>query len=97
MSDVEQRISIDLWGNYQALITETRSLERTADWVDQSNQALEVVQGRYQSGVGSMIELLNALTAYATAEQQHINALNSWQMARLKLAASLGRLGFWAL
>lgn len=97
VSDVEQRISIDLWGNYQALITETRSLERTADWVDQSNQALEVVQGRYQSGVGSMIELLNALTAYATAEQQHINALNSWQMARLKLAASLGRLGFWAL
>lgn len=97
VSDVEQRISIDLWGNYQTLITETRSLEKTAEWVEQSNQALEVVQGRYRSGVGSMIELLNALTAYATAEQQHINALNSWQMARLKLAASLGRLGFWAL
>ena len=97
VTDVEQRISIDLWGNYQALITETRSLERTAEWVDQSNQALDVVQGRYRSGVGSMIELLNALNAYATAEQQHINALNSWQMARLKLAASLGRLGFWAL
>lgn len=97
VSDVEQRISIDLWGNYQTLITETQSLERTAEWVEQSNQALEVVQGRYQSGVGSMIELLNALTAYASAEQQHINALNSWQMARLKLAASLGRLGFWAL
>ncbi|MGU3304803.1 TolC family protein [Pseudomonas sp. M5A4_2d] len=95
--DVEQRISIDLWGNYQTLITETGSLERTAEWVEQSNQALEVVQGRYRAGVGSMIELLNALTAYATAEQQHINALNSWQMARLKLAASLGRLGFWAL
>ncbi|WWF11583.1 TolC family protein [Pseudomonas trivialis] len=95
--DVEQRISIDLWRNYQTLITETRSLERTAEWVEQSNQALEVVQGRYRAGVGSMIELLNALTAYATAEQQHINGLNSWQMARLKLAASLGRLGFWAL
>ena len=44
-----------------------------------------------------MIELLNALTAYAEAEQQHINALRTWQMARLKLAASLGHLGFWAL
>lgn len=97
LSDVEQRISIDLWSNYQALIIETRSLERTAEWVEQSNQALDVVQGRYQSGVGSMIESLNALTAYATAEQQHISALNSWQMARLKLAASLGRLGFWVL
>lgn len=97
LSDVEQRISIDLWSNYQALIIETRSLERTADWVEQSNQALDVVQGRYRSGVGSMIELLNALTAYAAAEQEHISALKSWQMARLKLAASLGHLGFWAL
>ncbi|BAV75592.1 outer membrane efflux protein [Pseudomonas chlororaphis subsp. aurantiaca] len=97
LSDVEQRISLELWANYQTLSIETRSLERTAEWVEQSNQALQVVQGRYRSGVGSMIELLNALTAYATAEQQHINALNSWQMARLKLAASLGRLGFWAL
>lgn len=97
LTNVEQRISIDLWSNYQALIIETRSLEKTAEWVEQSNQALDVVQGRYRSGVGSMIELLNALTAYATAEQQHISALNSWQMARLKLAASLGRLGFWAL
>lgn len=88
---------MELWANYQTLNIETRSLEKTAEWVEQSNQALQVVQGRYRSGVGSMIELLNALTAYATAEQQHINALNSWQLARLKLAASLGRLGFWAL
>ncbi|MCY1439621.1 efflux transporter, outer membrane factor (OMF) lipoprotein, NodT family [compost metagenome] len=97
LSDVEQRISIELWANYQTLNIETRSLEKTAEWVEQSSQALQVVQGRYRSGVGNMIELLNALTAYATAEQQHINTLNSWQLSRLKLAASLGRLGFWAL
>ncbi|WP_095051674.1 TolC family protein [Pseudomonas sp. Irchel s3b2] len=97
LSDVEQRISLELWANYQTLSIETRSLERTAEWVDQSNQALQVVQGRYSSGAGNMIELLNALNAYAAAEQQHINTLNSWQLARLKLAASLGRLGFWAL
>jgi len=97
LSDVEQRISLELWVNYQALSIETGSLERTADWVNQSNQALQVVQGRYRSGAGNMIELLNASNAYAVAEQQHINTLKNWQMARLKLAESLGRLGFWAL
>ncbi|MNI14040.1 Outer membrane protein TolC precursor [compost metagenome] len=97
LSEVEQRISMELWANYQSLNIETHSLEKTAEWVDQSSQALQVVQGRYRSGVGNMIELLNALTAYAAAEQQHINTLNSWQLARLKLAASLGRLGFWTL
>jgi outer membrane protein len=95
--DAEQRISLELWINYQTLIIETHSLEKTADWVEQSNLAMQVMQGRYRSGVGSMIELLNALTAYSTAEQQHINALNTWQIARLKFAASLGRLGFWTL
>ncbi|MBH9441853.1 TolC family protein, partial [Pseudomonas aeruginosa] len=48
-------------------------------------------------GVGSMIELLNALTAYASAEDQHIRALGNWQPSRLRLAARLGRLGFWSL
>ncbi|HFK2066136.1 hypothetical protein QVM54_24065, partial [Pseudomonas aeruginosa] len=37
--------------------------------------------------------LLNALTAYASAEDQHIRALGNWQTSRLRLAASLGRLG----
>lgn len=97
LSDVEQRISLELWANYQTLNIETRSLERTAEWVEQSDQARQVVQGRYSSGAGNMIELLNALNAYAAAEQQHINTLKSWQLARLKLAASLGRLGFWAI
>jgi outer membrane protein len=95
--DAEQIILVDLWPNYQALSIETLSLKRTGELVAQSRQSLEVVQGRYRSGVGSMIELLNTLTSYASAEEQHIRALNNWQISRLKLAANLGRLGFWTL
>ncbi|XHF35197.1 TolC family protein [Pseudomonas chlororaphis] len=97
LADVEQRISSELWTNFQTLTIETRSLERTAEWVEQSNQALRVVQGRYNSGVGNMIELLSSLSAYAAAEQQHIDALSNWQLARLRLASNLGSLGFWTL
>ncbi|RMO79035.1 TolC family protein [Pseudomonas syringae group genomosp. 3] len=97
LSDAEQSVSLSLWSHYQTLKVSTYSLESTADWVEQSNLTLKVVQGRYNSGVGSMIEILNALTAYSTAEQQHIIALNSWQLARLNVAADLGRLGFWVL
>lgn len=97
LAEVEQRIALELWASYQDLTTETQALERTAEWVEQATQALEVVRGRYRSGVGSMTELLNASSAYASAEQQNITALNSWYLARLRLAASLGRLGFWTL
>lgn len=97
LADTEQQVSLDVWSNYQTLSIETRSLARTSELVEQSRHALEVVQGRYRSGVGSMIELLNALTAYASAEELHTQALGNWQSSRLRLAAGLGRLGFWAV
>lgn len=92
--DTERQVSLEVWSNYQTLSVETRSLTRTRELVEQARQTLDVVQGRYRSGVGSMIELLNALTAYSNAEEQHIVALASWQTARLRLAASLGQLSF---
>ncbi|HEK1009152.1 TPA: TolC family protein [Pseudomonas putida] len=97
LADARQRVALELWASYQGLGIETQALDRTAEWVEQSMLALTVVRGRYRSGVGSMIELLNASSAYAMAEQEHITALNGWHRARLRLAASLGRLGFWAL
>lgn len=97
LASIEQRVSLETWDNYQSLSIETQSLARTSELVEQARQSLDVVQGRYRSGIGSMIELLNALTAYANAENQHIQALADWQTSRLKLAASLGRLGFWTL
>lgn len=96
-TNIKQRISLETWDNYQSLSIETQSLTRTSELVEQARQSLDVVQGRYRSGIGSMIELLNALTAYASAEEQHTQALSNWQTSRLKLAASLGRLGFWTL
>ncbi|MDI9843244.1 TolC family protein, partial [Pseudomonas aeruginosa] len=46
---------------------------------------------------GSMIARRDALTAYASAEDQHIRARGNWRTSRLGLAASRGRLGFWSL
>lgn len=97
LAATQQQVSMQVWTHYQSLNIETRSLVRTGELVEQSRQALEVVQGRYHSGVGSMIELLNALTSYAGSQELHIQALTNWHASRLKLAASLGRLGFWSL
>lgn len=97
LAGAEQQVSLQVWGSYQRLTVDSESLKSTDALVEQSRQALEVTRGRYRSGVGSMIELLNALSAYADAREQHIRALADWQNARLQLAAGLGRLGFWAL
>ncbi|KWT71654.1 putative outer membrane protein precursor [Comamonas testosteroni] len=60
-------------------------------------KSLEIMQGRYLAGVGSMTDVLNAMSAYASAQEQHIEVTRSWQVNRLSLAGSLGRLGFWDL
>jgi outer membrane protein len=97
LADAKQRISLDVWMNYQTLRTETQSLQRTAEIEEQSRQALTLIRGRYRSGVGSMTELLSAMSTFADAQELHIDALNGWQTARIGLASGLGRLGFWTL
>lgn len=97
LTEIEQQVSLDVWSSYQSLSIETRNLTLTRDLVDQARQSLEVARGRYQSGVGIMVELLNALSAYSNAEEQHIRALSNWHISHLRLAENLGRLGFWLL
>lgn len=97
VEDTLQRTSRDVWLNYQTLKTETQSLRRTTEIEDQSRQALEVVRGRYRAGVGGMTELLNAMNAFADAQELHISTMNGWRISRIGLAGSLGRLGFWTL
>src|SRR5256885_6087186 len=91
MEDTLQRISRDVWLNYQTLKTETESLQRASEIEDQSRQALEVVRGRYRAGVGNMTELLNAMNAFTDAQELHISTLNSWRISRIGLAGSLDR------
>lgn len=97
LSITEQHLALQVWGHYQTLKTESDAVAKAAEWVEQATHALKLTQGRYHSGVGNVIELLSAMSAYATAEQHHVQALNTWQMTRLELARGLGDLGAWTL
>ena len=97
LSNVEQQITLDVWKSYQSLKTETEDLATTQDLLQNANQSFDVVQGRYKSGVGSIIELLTAQNTLSSAQKQRIQALSNWHIARLKLAQSLGRLRLWSI
>jgi outer membrane protein len=97
LANVELQISLDVWKSYQALSTGTENLQTADELLQSAAQSFKVAQGRYKSGVGTIIELLNAQTALANAKQQQIQLLSNWRIARIKLAASLGQLGMWAV
>ncbi len=97
LANEEQKISLEAWESYQSLQTETENLKATDDLSQSATQSFNVAQGRYKKGVGTIIELLNAQSTLADSKQQRILALSNWRTARLKLASSLGKLGFWAI
>jgi len=97
LSTAEQQVSLNVWKSYQSLSTETENLQTTDDLLQSATQSFKVAQGRYKAGVGNILELLNAQSALASAQQQRIQALSNWRTARLKLAGSLGKLGLWAI
>jgi outer membrane protein len=92
LDQVRLGVSQGVWNSYYALhsandqLTTTRSLSKTAE----DNE--EVALGRYQAGVGTIVDVLTAQTGAATARQVRINAELSWRVARAQLALALGRL-----
>jgi len=97
MRDTQQQVAISLWTSVQDLQTDTDNLRNTDRVLQSARKAFDAAQHRYQSGVGTIVDLLNAQAMLSTSEQQWIQAQLDWRTVRLHLAASLGTLGMWAL
>ncbi|PRC92479.1 TolC family protein [Solimicrobium silvestre] len=97
LANLEIRISLEVWKDYYAMEMETENLKLSAELEDSASLSFNVSQGRYKYGVGNILELLTAQTVLINARQQKISVLSNWRSARIKLAASLGKLGMWAV
>ncbi|HEF5874880.1 TPA: TolC family protein [Burkholderia cenocepacia] len=96
LRDTELQVSLDVWKCYQSLLADTSNLQTSSALLSDAQRSLEIARGRYKEGVGSFTELLNAQTAFVDAQKQRVLAVSKWHTERLKLAASLGKLGIWA-
>jgi len=97
LNQLEQQVALEVWKSYQALNTRQEHIAAASTLLDSARRSFEVAEGRFRAGVGNILELLSAQSAVASAEQRRIEAYAGWQGARLKLAASIGRLGLWAI
>lgn len=86
------QVALDVWTAYQNLVTATQSLRSTADLMDSAEQSERVALGRYKAGVGSMLDVLNAQSALASARQQRIQSTFNWNINRAALAQAMGNL-----
>jgi outer membrane protein len=89
---VRLNVSLSVWNAYYSLDSANQQLAATATLVKTAEQNQEVALGRYQSGVGTIIDVLTAQNGAAGARVNRINAELNWQVARAQLALALGKL-----
>lgn len=88
------QIALDVWKAYQTLLTNSQALRTANDLVASAEQSEQMTLGRYKAGVAnlSILDVLNAQSALASARQQRVSALYNFQSSRLALAQAIGLL-----
>ena len=92
LDQIGLNVTLDVWNGYYSLDSANQQLTATADLLKTAEQNEQVALGRYKEGVGSIVDVLTAQTALATARQLRITAELGWKVARAQLALALGRL-----
>src|SRR5437763_15411474 len=67
---VEQQVILQVWQSYQAVKTAEKRVGSAQDLLTSARQSADVAEGRYKAGGGSILDLLTAQTALATARAQ---------------------------
>jgi outer membrane protein TolC len=75
---------------YYGLRTATDRVRTSADLLASATQSESVARGRYREGVGSIVDLLIAQSALASARAQEIDARWQWRAALAQLAHDVG-------
>jgi outer membrane protein len=88
---LRQQIRLELTQARLAVRAARASLDATAELVASARERLRLAEGRYQSGLGSGIELSDAQVALTTAEAQEVKARFTLASARAQLSTALGR------
>lgn len=88
-----REVDSQLWQAHRALLTSQQSLQASERLQASAENTFRVAQGRYQAGVGSMLELLSAQAALADARRQRVSAQVEQLTAQTQLSLATGRVG----
>jgi outer membrane protein len=85
-----QQVVFQVFSSYHALQTATRRVRTTGVLVASAEQSNEVALARYKAGVGSVLDLLSAQSALASARAQQVLARLEWNTSLAQLAHDSG-------
>lgn len=89
---LEKQIALDVYKAYNNLGTQAVAVESSKDLLASAEESFKNASGRYKAGVGTILDLLNAQNALASAKQQRVEAAYNWLIAKATLSYALGKL-----
>lgn len=90
---LESRVRLEVWTSYYDLETAAGRYATAQDLLASAEGSARVAAGRYEAGVGSILDLLAAQSALANARAQKILARADWLLSLARLAHDTGALG----
>ena len=87
-----RQVQLDVWTSYQALRTAARRGQTARDLLASATEGVEVANGRYREGLGSILDLLSSQSSLESARAEEILARADWLLALARLARATGRL-----
>jgi outer membrane protein TolC len=85
-----QQVELEVWQAYFDLETAATAIDSAGALLKSASQSREVAQARYQSGVGTLLDLLSAQSAEAGARVESIQAGLDWYSALSRLNNAIG-------
>jgi outer membrane protein TolC len=85
-----QQITVQVFTSYAALQTATARVTAAVELLAAAQQSSDVAIGRYREGVGTIVDVLLARSALASARASAIQARWEWRTALAQLAHDVG-------
>jgi len=85
-----QQIALEVEQSYLRVVETQERIRATESAARAAKENLDLAQGRYQVGVGSIIEVTDAETLYTDAQTTYIRTIYEYKIADAQLARAMG-------
>lgn len=93
LQSLEQAVMLQVWTSYYDFKTAEQRLKTTDDLMRSASESHDVALGRYQAGVGTILDLMATQAALEGARAQQVQARADWYISLAQLAHDTGTLG----
>jgi outer membrane protein len=88
--DRRQQIALEVEQSYLRVVETQERIKATESAAAAAKENLDLAQGRYQVGVGSIIEVTDAETLYTSAQIDYVSTVYQYKIADAQLARAMG-------